>query len=175
MTFVEGVPPSKHFRCITQRHVLRSPITQPNIPGEQVAYRQFPRPCPLPRRRGSARLGVDTLFRSRCGETRVQRNAHGGVFQTCRRASIRPYNVHRRCVTTVDTAYKERACVRFFSRAFHLYQPKNVSTLTSSVVSHVPKCTTAAFLRGQRSRAYSLCAERESLGTRLGRRIIPAK
>ena len=44
MTFVEGVPPSKHFRCITQRHVLRSPITQPNIPGEQVAYRQFPRP-----------------------------------------------------------------------------------------------------------------------------------
>ena len=56
MTFVEGVPPSKHFRCITQRHVLRSPITQPNIPGEQVAYRQFPRPSPLPRRRGSARL-----------------------------------------------------------------------------------------------------------------------
>ena len=41
MTFVEGVPPSKHFRCIPQRHVLRSPITQPNIPGEQVAYRQF--------------------------------------------------------------------------------------------------------------------------------------
>ena len=37
MTYVEGVPPSKHFRCITQRHVLRSPITQPNIPGEQVA------------------------------------------------------------------------------------------------------------------------------------------
>ena len=44
MTFVEGVPPSKHFRCIPQRHVLRSPITQPNIPGEQVAYRQFPTP-----------------------------------------------------------------------------------------------------------------------------------
>ena len=42
MTFVEGVPPSKHFRCITQRYVLRSPITQPNIPEEQVAYRQFP-------------------------------------------------------------------------------------------------------------------------------------
>ena len=57
MTFVEGVPPSKHFRCITQRYVLRSPITQPNIPEEQVAYRQFPRPSPLPRRRGSARLG----------------------------------------------------------------------------------------------------------------------
>ena len=57
MTFVEGVPPSKHFRCITQRHVLRSPITQPNIPGEQVAYRQFPRPSPHPRRRGYARLG----------------------------------------------------------------------------------------------------------------------
>ena len=56
MTFVEGVPPSKHFRCITQRYVLRSPITQPNIPEEQVAYRQFPRPSPLPRRRGSARL-----------------------------------------------------------------------------------------------------------------------
>ena len=47
MTFVEGVPPSKHFR---------SPITQPNIPEEQVAYRQFPRPSPLPRRRGYARL-----------------------------------------------------------------------------------------------------------------------
>ena len=31
-TFVEGVPPSKHFRCITRRYVLRSPITQPNIP-----------------------------------------------------------------------------------------------------------------------------------------------
>ena len=30
----------------------------------------------------------------------------------------------------------------------------------------MPKCT-RAFLRGQRSRAYSLCAERESLGTRL--------
>ena len=44
MTSVEGVPPSKHFRCITQRYVLRSPITQPNIPEEQVAYRQFPRP-----------------------------------------------------------------------------------------------------------------------------------
>ena len=57
MTFVEGVPPSKHFRCITQRYVLRSPITQPNIPEEQVAYRQFPRPSPLPRRRGYARLG----------------------------------------------------------------------------------------------------------------------
>ena len=56
MTFVEGVPPSKHFRCITQRYVLRSPITQPNIPEEQVAYRQFPRPSPLPRRRGYARL-----------------------------------------------------------------------------------------------------------------------
>ena len=53
MTFVEGVPPSKHFRCITQRHVLRSPITQPNIPGEQVASR----PSPHPRRRGYARLG----------------------------------------------------------------------------------------------------------------------
>ena len=39
MTFVEGVPPSKHFRCITQRYVLRSPITQPYIPEEQVAYR----------------------------------------------------------------------------------------------------------------------------------------
>ena len=37
MTFVEGVPPSKHFRCITQHYVLRSPITQPNIPEEQVA------------------------------------------------------------------------------------------------------------------------------------------
>ena len=49
MTFVEGVPPSKHFRCITQRYVLRSPITQPNIPEEQVAYS-------LPRRRGYARL-----------------------------------------------------------------------------------------------------------------------
>ena len=45
-------------------------------------------------------------------------------------------------------------------------QRKNVSTLTSFVVSHVPKCT-RLFLRGQRSRAYSLCAERESLGTRL--------
>ena len=56
MTFVEGVPPSKHFRCITQRYVLRSPITQPNIPEEQVAYRQLPRPSPLPRRRGYARL-----------------------------------------------------------------------------------------------------------------------
>ena len=44
MTVVEGVPPSKHFRCITQRHVLRSPITQPNIPGEQVAYRAFSSP-----------------------------------------------------------------------------------------------------------------------------------
>ena len=40
MTFVEGVPPSKHFRCITQRYVLRSPITQPNIPEEQVASRR---------------------------------------------------------------------------------------------------------------------------------------
>ena len=40
MTFVEGVPPSKHFRCITQRYVLRSPITQPNIPEEQVAIPQ---------------------------------------------------------------------------------------------------------------------------------------
>ena len=49
MTFVEGVPPSKHFRCITQRYVLRSPITQPNMPEEQVAYS-------LPRRRGYARL-----------------------------------------------------------------------------------------------------------------------
>ena len=58
MTFVEGVPPSKHFRCITQRHVLRSPITQPNIPEEQVAYRQFPRPSPLPKRRGYARLAM---------------------------------------------------------------------------------------------------------------------
>ena len=41
MTFVEGVPPSKHFRCITQLYVLRSPITQPNIPEEQVAYRGY--------------------------------------------------------------------------------------------------------------------------------------
>ena len=81
MTFVEG---GKHFRCslflcnasnfinkkkkkkkcIKQRHVLRSPITQTNIPGEQVAYRQFPRPSPLPRRRGSARLARDAA--SRC-------------------------------------------------------------------------------------------------------------
>ena len=71
MTFVEGVPPSKHFRCITQRHVLRSPITQPNIPGEQVAYRQFPRPSPLPRRRGSARLA---LAMSRCRVLLVAEN-----------------------------------------------------------------------------------------------------
>ena len=60
MTFVEG---GKHFRCITQRHILRSPITQTNIPGEQVAYRQFPRPSPLPRRRGSARLASTVVAR----------------------------------------------------------------------------------------------------------------
>ena len=65
MTFVEGVPPSKHFRCITQRYVLRSPITQPNIPEEQVAYRQFPRPSPLPRRRGYARLHRFVMSRSK--------------------------------------------------------------------------------------------------------------
>ena len=65
MTVVEGVPPSKHFRCITQRHVLRSPITQPNIPGEQV---QFPRPSPLPRRRGYARLG-QSLFWTRARDS----------------------------------------------------------------------------------------------------------
>ena len=69
MTFVEGVPPSKHFRCITQRHVLRSPITQPNIPGEQVAYRQFPRPSPLSRRRGSARLSKNL----RTGISKIQK------------------------------------------------------------------------------------------------------
>ena len=39
MTFVEGVPPSKHFRCITQRYVLRSPITQPNIPWPRFTER----------------------------------------------------------------------------------------------------------------------------------------
>ena len=38
-------------------------ITQPNIPEEQVAYRQCTRPFPLPRRRGSARLHVYTYSR----------------------------------------------------------------------------------------------------------------
>ena len=38
--------------------LLRFVITQPNIPEEQVAYRQCTRPSPLPRRRGSARLGL---------------------------------------------------------------------------------------------------------------------
>ena len=41
--------------------LLRFVITQPNIPEEQVAYRQCP--SPLPRRRGSARLHVAAVTR----------------------------------------------------------------------------------------------------------------
>ena len=74
MTFVEGVPPSKHFRCITQHYVLRSPITQPNIPEEQVAYRQFPRPSPLPRRRGYARLDNSMLRAARLAYAHAPNN-----------------------------------------------------------------------------------------------------
>ena len=64
MTFVEGVPPSKHFRCITQRDVLRPPITQPNIPEEQVAYSQL--------LEGVATRGYDVQFDSRTARIRAR-------------------------------------------------------------------------------------------------------
>ena len=60
MTFVEGVPPSKHFRCITQRYVLRSPISNQTFLRNKWRIGNF---SPLPRRRGYARLIF--LFRER--------------------------------------------------------------------------------------------------------------
>ena len=111
MTFVEGVPPSKHFRCITQRYVLRSPITQPNIPEEQVAYtpQAFSSPEKAWLREANHNFGTEGVFRkSTYQNPRKAEEPVSIVVCWSQRMLNRQIHTHTHKTTTATLAHARR-------------------------------------------------------------------